>query len=90
MRISKRVLARLDKVYAVAAVPAGGQIHLTAATEARGECLLFSPPDWRASVVWEDPGGTMSIAAVPGSDAAFLAVQERFFPDAERAGIVCV
>jgi hypothetical protein len=89
MRISKRVLAHLDKVYAVAAVPVGGQIHLIAATEAHGECLLFSPPDWRASVVWEGPGGTMSIAALPGSDAAFLAVQERFFPDAERAGIVC-
>ncbi len=89
MRISKRTLAAIEMPYAVEALSLGGRTHFLAATQSHGPCLLFSPPDWRASVVWEGPGGAMRMAPVPGRDGAFLAV-EGFFPifQSDGAGIV--
>jgi hypothetical protein len=89
MKITKRVIANLDQVYAVSPIRMHGSVHLLAATESRGRCLLFSPPDWTPSTVWDGPGGTMSLVPLPGGDGAFLAIQE-FFPvfQSENAGIV--
>ena len=85
---TKRVIAQLPKVYAVSSITLGDVRYLLAATEAEGQCLLFSPPNWDASVVWNGPGGAMNLVPVPGH-GAILAIQE-FFPvfRSERAGIV--
>ena len=42
VKITKKVLAKLDKAYAVGAVEEDGKVHLIAATEGFGECLMFS------------------------------------------------
>jgi hypothetical protein len=91
MNITKRVLASLEMTYAVCPIQFAGKTHFLGATESHGKCLLFSPPDWKASVVWDGPGGAMSLAPFPGRDRAFLAIQE-FFPifQADNAGIVYV
>lgn len=88
MKFSKTVLAPLEMVYAVHPLELNGWVHFLAATEIRGPCLLFSPPDWKPQVVWEGPGGTMNLVPVPGQQA-FLAIQE-FFPvfQSEKAGVV--
>jgi hypothetical protein len=89
MKVAKRVLARLQKVYAVSPIQLGGRLHLLAATEERGKCLLFSPPDWQPSAVWDGPGGTMNLVPLPDRPGQFLAIQE-FFPifQSRTAGIV--
>lgn len=89
MNIIKRSLARLEMVYSVCQIRIGGKTHFLAATEARGKCLLFSPPDWAASVVWDGPGGCVQQVPIPGRKRAFLAIQG-FFPvfQSQEAGIV--
>jgi hypothetical protein len=89
MKVTKRVIANLDQVYAVSPIHIRGQLHLLAATESKGKCLVFSPPDWTPATVWDGPGGTMSLVPLPDGAGAFLAIQE-FFPvfQSENAGIV--
>ena len=89
MRTEKRKLADLEEVYVVRAMTLGGETHLLAASEKRGgACLLFTPPDWRASTVWDGPGGAMSLSPVPGREGALMAIQQ-FFPifQSEDAGL---
>lgn len=89
MNVTKRVLAELEAVYAVSQLVIDGKLHFVAATESYGSCLLFSPPDWTPSVVWDGPGGTMTLCQLPDRDASMLAIQ-RFFPifKSEEARIV--
>jgi len=88
VQVKKRVLADLEMVYAVCSVVLQGELHLLAATETHGRCLLFSPPDWKPSTVWDGPGGTMNLTPIPGREA-IIAIQD-FYPifRSERAGVV--
>jgi hypothetical protein len=88
VKVSKRLLAVLDGVYAVAAVRSGGATRLLAASEKRGPCLLFDPPDWKPREAWSGPGGTMNVTDVPGREDWLLAIQG-FLPvfDAAGAGV---
>jgi len=89
MKVTKQVLSPLEKVYAVSFFALEGRQHVLAATEEHGPCLLFSPPDWTASIVWDGPGGTMNLIPLPDRAGEFLAIQN-FFPvfQSESAGIV--
>ncbi len=89
MKFTKRILSPLEKVYAVSPIQLNGTLHILAATEEHGRCLLFSPPDWTPSTVWTGPGGTMSLIPLLDPSRGFLAIQE-FFPifQSEHAGIV--
>ncbi len=89
MNIKKQILARLDKVYAVSPIQINGYTYFLASTEDRGKCLIFSPPHWKVSTVWNGPGGCMSLMPVPGREKAFVTIQG-FFPifQSEHAGIV--
>jgi len=89
MKVNKKVLAKLESVYAVSPIELDKKVHFLAATEGHGACLLFTPPDWEMSYVWDGPGGTMGIVPFPGTIHAFLAIQ-KFFPNfqSEHAGIV--
>ena len=78
MRIAKHVLAKLPAVYSVCSIVLDGKTHFLAASEGRDKCLLFSPPDWRASEVWPGPGGAMCMCPLPGHEGAFLAIQGLF------------
>lgn len=89
MKIKKHVLAKLEAVYAVSRIMISNKTHLMAASEEHGKCLLFTPPNWSPSVVWEAPGGTMTLTPIPDRPGCMLAIQE-FFPvfQSENAGIV--
>jgi len=89
MNIKKRTLAKLSKVYAVRTIQLNNQTHFLAASEDHDKCFLFSPPNWDASIVWNAPGGCMSLVPVPGREKSLVAIQE-FFPifQSENAGIV--
>lgn len=89
-RFEKRVLADLERCYAVRAMTIAEKQHLLYATEGYGACLQFDADTFRPlSPVWEQPGGTMSIIPIPGKEGDFLAVQN-FFPtfQSENATIV--
>lgn len=89
--VKKQILAKLDRVYAVSPIQINGRTYFLAATEERGKCLIFSPPYWKVSVVWDGPGGCMSLVPVPGREKTFVAIQ-KFFPifQSEHADIVYV
>jgi hypothetical protein len=91
VKIKKTVLAQREMIYAISTLTIDGHTHVLAATELEGDCLLFSPPDWKASVVWSEPGGTMSLLPIPDWERVFLAIQ-RFYPIflSEKACIVLV
>lgn len=79
MKIEKKVLGSLDKVYAVSPVIVCGETRLLYATEGAGACYQYRGDDYTQSAVWDNPGGTMTIVPIPGKGGDFLAVQN-FFP----------
>jgi hypothetical protein len=89
MKIEKKILGSLDKVYAVCPVAVDGQLRLLFATEGPGACYQYRGETHEQSTVWEQPGGTMAIVPIPGKNGDFLAVQN-FFPtfQGEKATIV--
>ena len=89
MIASKRVLSALEQVYTVSCQPLGGKTHILAASEGHKAALLFSPPDWKPSVLAAGPGGVMCLEGVPGKADTLLGI-ERFYPIflAENAGIM--
>jgi len=91
MKIEKRILSELEMVYSVSTNRLKGEMCFMAATEGHGKCLLFSPPDWKVSTIWEGPGGTMSLIPIQERNSSFLAIQG-FFPifQAENTSIVYV
>ncbi len=80
MKIIKHHCADLFKCYSTTGMLIQGKWHYLFATEDKGPCLDFSGDDFTLNgVVWEGPGGTMSIIPIPNKPNQFLAVQE-FFP----------
>lgn len=91
MKLVKRKSIELEKGYCVAKLRYHGEEKLIAAAEKVNKCLLFDLYGNLEETIWEEPGGTMSIAHIPGSDGCFLAVQRFYSPnDAAGAGIVYV
>ncbi|MDR1936543.1 MAG: hypothetical protein LBS49_13380 [Candidatus Accumulibacter sp.] len=79
MKIEKRFLATLERCYACNSIEVDGLRRILLATEGRGACLAWTAPDYtRSHVVWDGPGGTMSMAPIPGTNGEFLAVQQFF------------
>ncbi|MBP2633343.1 MAG: hypothetical protein H6Q70_3971 [Firmicutes bacterium] len=89
MKIEKNFLTKLHRCYATSSTVIDGEKKILFATEGEGACYMYSGPEFEQSTVWDGPGGTMSIVAVPGKNGDFLAVQN-FFPtfQSENATIV--
>ena len=89
MKFEKKVLTDLHRCYATSSTIIDGEHKILLATEGEGACYMYSGPDFTQSTVWDAPGGTMSIVAIPGKNGDFLAVQN-FFPtfQSEKATIV--
>lgn len=91
MKIEKKVLAHLTKCYSIAPLFYEGEENILVAAEKTDECLLFDAKGNQKDVVWEKPGGTMSMVQIPGSNGEFLATQKFYSPnDADDAKIVLV
>jgi len=79
MKFEKKSLVELNRCYAASAFEIFGQKTVLLATEGEGACYAFTGLDFdNKRVVWEGPGGTMSIVPIPGRDGEFLAVQKFF------------
>lgn len=79
MNIQKRVLGSMNRCYAASHIVVGGQTRVLLATEGEGPCQAWTGPDYEQShLVWDAPGGTMSIVPIEGTDGEFLAVQKFF------------
>ena len=92
MKIQKQVLTSLPSCYSCNSLDLNGRPHILLASEGENPCLAWSAPDYKEShVIWEKPGGTMSIVPIPGTNGEFLAVQKFFrMFDWEEAKVVHV
>jgi hypothetical protein len=89
MRVDKRILGQLDRVYATAVMEINGELNYLTASEGLGPCWAYSAKDWARSTVWEGPGGTQNIVPIPGRRNEFIASQG-FLPNfqAQEARLV--
>lgn len=86
----KRTLADMNRCYAVTTMDFDGKPYALYATEGEGSCIAYDCTDFEdKKIIWEGPGGTMSIAPIPARANEFLAVQKFFrLFDWEEAEIV--
>jgi hypothetical protein len=79
MTIEKKFLCELPRCYAVTHIDIAGKSTLLVATEGEGAAYAFTGPDYGDKrVLWEGPGGTMSMVPIPGRAGEFLAIQKFF------------
>ena len=91
MNVTKKVLGHLEKAYALAPIVYQGAPHFLVASELARPCLLFDQWGRQKDVVWEKPGGVMSMVYVPGTDGRFLTTHKFYsFNDAAEAVISLV
>ena len=89
MKFEKKFLTNLFRCYATSSTIVDGKRNILLATEGEGACYSYTGDDFKQNIVWDGPGGTMSMVAIPGKNGDFLAVQN-FFPtfQSENATIV--
>ncbi len=89
MKVTKKVIASLNKCYSMAPLRYKGQDCFLVAAEKHDPCYLFSAEGEKLDTVWEEPGGVMTMQQIPGSDGAFLATHKFYSPnDSLEARIV--
>lgn len=89
MKIIKKDLAEMERCYAVAVMNINDKPNVFYATEGKGKCIAFDCASLsEEKVIWNEPGGTMNIVPLPGSED-FLAIQKFFrLYDHEEAELV--
>ena len=75
MEFQKEHLCHLPCCYAVSPLWQNGRLKYLLATDDIGPCYCIDAQDHTCETVWEEPGGTMSIIPLPGTNGEFLASQ---------------
>ena len=89
MKINRKVLIELNKVYSLAPLCIDGRNCFLAAAEKQDPCYLFSEDGEVLEKIWDGPGGVMTMEQVPGTDGCFLATFEFYSPnDGKNARII--
>lgn len=91
MKVTKKVIGKLNKCYSIAPLYYQGKEHFLVAAEKTDPCYLFDTDGNQEDTVWTGPGGVMSMVQIPGSDGCFLATHKFYSPnDSKEAKIVKV
>ena len=81
MKIKKKVLARLEKCYAIAPLFYQGKRQFLVAAEKADPCYLFDQDGTLQDTLWTEPGGVMTMVQVPGTDGQLLSTAKFYSPD---------
>lgn len=78
MKIEKIKLDDVKRCYCASNIFMNNENHILYASEdSNVVCEMFSGKDFeKKEIVWNEPGGCMSIIPIPGKEGEFLAVQE--------------
>ena len=89
MKITNKVIGSLDRCYSLALLDYHGTRHLLVAAEKHDNCEMFTLDGKKEDVIWNGPGGVMTMAQVPNTDGVFLANWEFYSPnDSAKARII--
>lgn len=87
----KKILGKLEKCYSLALLDYKGDSHILVAAEKVNQCRMYSLKGELEEVLWEEPGGVMSIVPIPWREGEFLATNCFYSPnDSSEASIVYV
>ena len=81
MKVEKKVIANLNKCYAMGEVTYKGEHCFVVAAEKNDPCYLFAEDGTVISKLWDAPGGVMTITTVPGTEAQFLCTRQFYSPN---------
>ena len=80
MRVEKRVLGTIDKVYSLTFLPGRDRTGFVAGSEADGELVLFSSPAFEPKVIARRPGGFMSLWPLERGSRRYVLASADFKP----------
>ena len=82
MKAEKKVIANLEKCYALGTFRYDGKDHVIAAAEKSNPCYSFDLQGNLCDTLWEGPGGVMTVCQAPGQPEPILMATQKFFsPD---------
>lgn len=81
MAYRKKILASMEKCYAITMFDDGRTGSFLMATEKQGPCRRFALDGSPMETVWEGPGGIMTMTQVPGRGDQILATHEFYSPN---------
>jgi len=88
MKVNKRILATVPKVYSICKVPAsssGGEPSFLAASETNGPALFFKPPVYKPQAIAEEPGGFISLWSFEVDGRPYVVASTQFKPGFDAA-----